>query len=571
MGEVRLSYIQETMKSTLEEIKDAILSVGLRTADNSVLISRTGGSQKWLIDLRSVFMRRKSIEAIAALFWSRQDAGKTFQLCGMEAAGIPLLTALLISAPKEFGDINGFILRKERKTTGLGNAIEGIVTDDPIIFVDDILNSASSVEKARVTLRSLNRDVSEVFVVIDYRSLKGLQWRTKHGIEVAALFTLDDFSMVLSTNQSPPPQTYRELWHRIIPGGYPFYVVPKSAPLLVNNRLYRGCDAGEMHCIDALTGEIIWRYKATGAVARKGIWSTAAEHAGCIYFGAYNGCIYCLDALNGTEIWVQSYGEWVGASPVVVPEHGLVYFGIEYERPWAQGSIGAFDIKNGLKVWEHRTKAFQHGSPAYWRGGDLIVWGTADHSMLGLDAKTGVVRWEFKTGRSVKYAPAIDEERQLVAFASFDKSIYLLNLADGRLLGKWDTDEICYTTPLIKGDMLICGSGDRHLYVMDIQTMKIIKKIDFHARIYSSPVFIGNRIIFGTNGGRVIELDIETLDVMGEIQVPDAVTNAIAISPDGGRIYVSSYMNHFFAFERTKSAVALKEQSHLQRAERQWP
>ena len=29
--------------------------------------------------------------------------------------------------------------------------------------------------------------------------------------------------------------------------------------------------------------------------------------------------------------------EWIGASPVVVPQHDLVYFGIEYERPWARG------------------------------------------------------------------------------------------------------------------------------------------------------------------------------------------------------------------------------------------
>ena len=37
---------------------------------------------------------------------------------------------------------------------------------------------------------------------------------------------------------------------------------------------------------------------------------------------------------------------------------------------------------------------------------------------------------------------------------------------------------------------------------------------------------------------------------MGMLQLPDAITNAIVLSPDGQRIYVSTYMNHLYAFER---------------------
>jgi len=532
-------------------IKSIIQRIGVRTsASGAVLTSLSGGPQDWLIDLRSVFMRRDAIESIASAFWSQRREGDKFQLCGMEAAGIPLLTALLLCAPRERGAVNGFIVRKERKTTGLGNAIEGMVTDDPILFVDDIINSAASAEKARVILASIGKRINEVFAVIDYGSRKGMHWRSAHGINVRSLFTLNDFDLALSVNSAPPEQTYKPLWHLTLPGGYPFYVVPKSAPLLVGDRLYRGCDAGKMHAFDANTGAVVWEYQATGAATRKGIWSCPAVHQGRLYFGAYNGCIYCLDASSGEEIWKQSCGEWVGASPIVVPEHGLVYFGIEYERPWAKGSVGAFDIHSGQKVWERRIKAFQHGSPAYWQGGDMIIWGTADHDMVGFDARTGSVRWEFKTRRSVKYAPAIDEARRLVAFASFDKSIYVLDVETGEKRGEWETGEICYTTPLFVDGKLFCGSGDRHLYVIDVDSMELIRKIDLHARIYSSPVRIGDRVVVGTSGGRVVEIDVETLEIKGELRVPDAVTNAIAVAEDGSRLYVSTYMNHLFAFER---------------------
>ena len=102
------------------------------------------------------------------------------------------------------------------------------------------------------------------------------------------------------------------------------------------------------------------------------------------------------------------------------------------------------------------------------------------------------------------------------------------------------------------GNRLFCGSGDRHLYVIDLEKMELIKKMDFRARVYSSPRVIGDRVIFGTNGGQVIELNAETLQVEGNLQLPDAVTNAVAISPDEDRIYVSTYMNHLFAFERLR-------------------
>jgi len=535
----------------LDSIKDTIRRLGLRTANKDVpLISLRGGSQNWLIDLRIVFMQRKTLEQIAFAFWEQYKSKARFQIGGMETAAIPLLTALLLMAPKEHGEINGFIIRKERKTTGLGNAIEGNITDDPIILVDDILNSGSSAEKARAVIDSIGKVLHEVFTVIDYKSSKGMRWRKMYGIAVNSLYTLDDFGLSLKADVVAPVQDYKKLWQTSIPGGYPFYVVPKSTPLLIGNRLYRGCDAGKMQAFDIENGSIVWEHRATGTTTRKGIWSSPAVHDGRIYFGAYNGCIYCLDADTGAELWTQSYGEWVGASPLIVPEHGLVYFGLEYERPWAQGSVGAFDMRNGKKVWECHTKGFQHGSPAYWKGGDLVIWGTADHDMVGFDAKTGGVRWVFKTRRSVKYSPAIDETRGLVAFASFDKSIYILDATTGEKRGEWETGEICYTTPLFVDNKLFCGSGDRHLYIIDIDSMELIKKVDLHARVYSSPISIDGSVIVGTSGGRVIEFDAKTLDIRGTLQLPDAVTNAVAVTQDGGRMFISTYMNHLYAYER---------------------
>ncbi len=66
--------------------------------------------------------------------------------------------------------------------------------------------------------------------------------------------------------------------------------------------------------------------------------------------------------------------------------------------------------------------------------------------------------------------------------------------------------------------------------------MEIVKTFECGGEGLRSPQQIGHRVIFGTAGGRVYEIDATTLDIEGLLQLPDAVTNAVAISPDESRI-----------------------------------
>ncbi len=529
-------------------LQQAIVDLGLVT-DRDRLVSRSGGRLDWLIDLRPVFLNADHLRRIAARFWGLFRDREPRQIGGMETAAIPLLTALLLAAPAG-QHRDGLIIRKERKTTGRGNRIEGRPSGLPVLLVDDVLNSGSSAELARVAIEAGGGTVAELFVVIDYRSRKGLAWRERHGIAVTSLFVLDDFKLSLRRDPLPLLQNYRMVWRREVAGANPFYVVPKSAPVLDGGLIYRGCDAARMDAFDTATGEIVWSLAVPGAAARKGIWSTPAVHAGRVYFGAYDGTMYCLDAATGQEVWAEPLGEWIGASPLVVPRYGMLYVGIEYERPWAKGSMTALDLATGEKRWEHRTVRYQHGSAASFAARDLVIWGSADHETLAFEAGTGTIAWRFPTGRSVKYAPAVDEGLGLVAFASFDRFIYLLDAATGRELGRWETGGLCYTTPLFARGKLFCGSGDRKLYVIDVATRTLIKTIDAGARVYASPVLVGDSVLFGTNGGKVLEIDADSLAVVGAFQLSDAVTNAVAASPDGRRLYVSTAMNALVCVER---------------------
>lgn len=178
-------------------------------------------------------------------------------------------------------------IRKERKRYGLGRSIEGELTADPVVLIDDILNSGDSLEKARVALEREGKSVAEAFVVIDYRSRKGMAWRKKHGIKVTSLFTLADFGLSLAAQKPVSKRNWTLRWQFSANGASPFSVVPKSTPPLVGNRLYFGSDSATFWCLDAASGRRLWDFKV-GGKHRKGIWSSPAYHDGRIYFGAYN-------------------------------------------------------------------------------------------------------------------------------------------------------------------------------------------------------------------------------------------------------------------------------------------
>lgn len=538
------------MSDAVTSLQNAIQTKAILRKEDQRLLSRSGGDLDWLIDLRPLFLDVDMLGRISAEFWRRYEKEGPFQLAAMEVAAIPLLTALQISAKKRGISLNGFIIRKERKSYGTARNIEGVVTDEPVILIDDILNSGGSLERGLTVIRDEGATLKEIFVVIDYESTTGMYWRARNQIAVQSIFKLSDFGLKMRSRAADPLAIdYEVTWRFYEKGAFPYSSVPKSTPLLIGSKLVMGLENGTMVCIDAKDGREVWRFPVP-VKHNKGIWSSPAHHEGKIYFGAYNGVVYCLDAQSGAEIWRNPCCEWIGSSPLIVPEHNMLYIGLEYERPRQKGSHAALDLTTGQRIWEYGLKQYEHGSAAYYPKKDLVIFGSNDHFIIAHDAKTGQKVWQHDTQRSIKYAPAIDRERERVVAASFDGNIYVLDANTGDRLAAIQTDDICYTTPLVAHERIFAGSGDRHLYVIDAQTLELIDKIECRARVYSSPRLLNGLVVFGTNGGRLIEMDPDTLQIRGQARLPDAIPNAISSKEDGTMLYVATHMNEVFGISR---------------------
>ena len=519
------------------------------------LISPQGNSYQWLIDMRRLFMDARLLDASAELFWQECAGRMPFQVGGMEAAAIPLVSAILMKSHARGTPVNGFTVRKERKTYGTGSSIEGTLSDAPIVIVDDILNSAGSLEKVRVVLEKENRKIALAFVLIDYESREGQIWRARRGVPILAPFHLSEFGLSVAKQEARPMAAFTNRWRFASPDPNFFHRVPKSFPATDGRRVYFGSDCGIFWCLDARDGSVAWKF-AVNAKGHKNLWSSPAIHDGRVYFGSYDGNVYCLDAPTGREIWRFIGADWVGSSPALAPELGLLFVGLEFAVEGKRGSIAALKMENGEKVWEHLTRRYTHASPAYWPERQLAACGSNDNEMFLFDAAGGALRWRFRTTGeggekgSIRHAPAFDTRRGHVVTGCANGYIYVIDVESGREVWSVKTDNTIYTVPLVVGDKAYIGSTDKYLYVLDLERRLVKVKIFAASKIFGPPRLLAGRIYFGACNGMIYEIDPATDEITGTHQLPDAVTNALTYNPETGDFYALTYVNELFAFTR---------------------
>ena len=524
------------------------------TKQDERLLSRQGFRLGWLVDLRPAFLDGPTLSKIADEFWVQYRDLLPFQVAGMEIAAIPLVAAIVVKGNELGFAVNGIIIRKQRKRDGRGRLVEGIPNEHPVIVVDDTFNSGESLEKARIVLAAEELHVFGFFVVINYRAEMGQHWLEKTALPLVSLFDLPEFGLeVVRRKKAPLQQIFAQAWSFRSGQGSPYYVNPKSGLVGNAKQLFYGTERGALLCLNAEDGSKLWEtlFPNTG---KKGIWSTPALCGDQLFVGAYNGSFYCLDRETGSEIWQQELCEWIGSSPVCVADLDLVSIGLEYERTDTKGGIAAFSMSTGDKLWEYPLRQYQHGSSTYFAENKSLITGTNDHDVVSIDARSGRLNWRFETRRSVKYAPAVEPQRKLIAFASFDKSIYVVDATTGRKVAEIQTDGLCYTTPLITNGRLFCGSGDRNLYVLDLDTFKPIGRLDLKARVYAPPVLIDDMVVVGTTGGQVFFIDKETLQVRSQLVVPDSITNSVVASADQSMIFVPTCTSDIYGFRRLESS-----------------
>ena len=543
------------MEPLITLLKNTIETKVLKRAREGYRIigSEEGAEVPWIFDFRAIFLESELLNAYAEIFWQKYGSQYPFQVCGMESAAISLVVAIVMKGSERGTPVNGLYVRKSRKRHGLMRQVEGTCTDAPIIVVDDLINSGSTLNKEIKVLAEIGGRVSDVFVVISFRDesaytpLEGLR-----SVRLQNLFSLKDFGLTLSSPQPvPDPQkAFETIWHFRAPDPSHHFVMQKSAPVIDDKRVYFGTDAGTFFALDQTTGEVEWKFQIAKHPPGKGILSSPALLGSTLYFGGYDGNVYALDAATGSKKWVWAQADWVGSSPTVAENLGLVFIGLEFGLWKKRGGIAALEINTGKLAWADQTVNFTHGSPLYIQAEQLVVIGSNDGVIYSYDAKTGERRWQYATEGDIKSRATYDAKSGLVLCGSMDGKLYMLAARDGTPIFAKETGAGIYSTPLVHERFCYIASLDKSIYAIDIDTFKDRWEYPMGGRIFASPIVAEGSLWIGSNEGRLCEVNPATGKLTSFFQVTERIVNAVAYNKETERFFVPTCANEMYCIKK---------------------
>ncbi len=295
--------------------------------------------------------------------------------------------------------------------------------------------------------------------------------------------------------------------------------------------IYRGLHGQSLYAAHFTTGEVKWRYTASGEIVGKPIMSGAvmvlADDWGCVhavdrmtggglwqvylaiplrggmatdgrlvYAALENGEIIAID-LEGGEIAWRAVSESHPTGGLTVAD-GKVYL------PTDDSLVVALSAENGARLWAGDTLSPSHSTPL--AAGDFVLVGSPDERVYAFDAQSGRLVWNFWSGRGGGVLGSVFEADGAVYFTSDDGFLYSLNLGDGSLRWRREIGSPGSFTPISSEGLVYAVSEGDRLNAIDASNGSIVWQHSAAEDITFSPVVDEGTVYIGSSDGRVSAL-----------------------------------------------------------------
>jgi outer membrane protein assembly factor BamB len=170
-----------------------------------------------------------------------------------------------------------------------------------------------------------------------------------------------------------------------------------GAPLVVGGRVFLDCGgpASSTVCLDAKTGEVVWKKGADAAGYAAPLILNVAGRQTLVVLKA--AVLVGLQPEDGRELWRHPWKtsyDVNAATPLQIgPDRLLISSGYN-----AGAALVAVDASGAKEVWRNKNLRAHINSPVEWGGAIYGVDGnTGGGNLVCLDAATGERRWEEKS------------------------------------------------------------------------------------------------------------------------------------------------------------------------------
>ena len=245
-----------------------------------------------------------------------------------------------------------------------------------------------------------------------------------------------DTTILTDWPESGPP----ELWRQPIGGGYSSFAVAHGLAFTMEQRR----EQEAVTAYDLATGQQVWihLYDAffTATMVGEGPRATPSYHDGRLYTLGTTGELHCLEARTGAVLWRRNvledgnaknidYG--LSASPLVAGDRVVVLSG----EPEEERGVIAYERTTGEILWTALSDVQAYASPIEIElaGREQILVCTADR-VVGLEPSTGALLWEYPwrifNGLTCSQPIAVGENR-VVLSGSYGKGAAMIEIPTG--------------------------------------------------------------------------------------------------------------------------------------------
>ncbi len=333
-----------------------------------------------------------------------------------------------------------------------------------------------------------------------------------------------------------------------------------STPALVGNKLYVFARQGDEEvtlCLNAGNGKEVWKDKyaaqaVTGAArGHPGPRSSPTVVDGKVLTIGVGGVLSCLDAATGDVVWRKDPFPKVvprfftSISPIVVDGMVIAHLGGQ-----GNGAIIAYDLASGSEKWRWSDEGPDYGSPALLRvAGTKQIATPTEKSIVGIGVADGKLLWQLPSippRRAYNAAtPIVDGQTVIYSGAGRGTKAVRIEKQGNGFAAKelWNNAElgVQFNTPVLK-DGLLFGLTDRNnLFCINAQTgqTKWTDATPRGSRGFGAIVGAGSCLVVLANDSELIVFkpDDNEYSEITRYKVADTVTYAHPII-SGKRVFV---------------------------------
>jgi outer membrane protein assembly factor BamB len=232
-------------------------------------------------------------------------------------------------------------------------------------------------------------------------------------------------------------------------------------------------------------------------------FAASAVYADTVYTGSASGWFFALRSSTGAIRWRKKLGA-VMTAPIL--SGGMLLVGT------ADGTLLAVDAQTGNEKWRYQSRGPIEQPPV--ATGDLVVFSNEADQVVAVDAQTGKFKWQYKSETPEEYT------LRGHAGVAVDNELIYTGFANGILVAlRKDTGSVAWSTSL---------KGDAERF-MDVD---------------ATPIVVGDQVYASSSSGGVYALDKATGLIrwrvpFWDVAQPSSTGNVGGMATDGKTLYVS--------------------------------